>query len=154
MVDTEINKINKELLEALDIYMDYIHETEEKFGSANALTDIVMMMNYLLEIHTNASQGDYPQSCIASYRRKLIEEIKWNESEQSYDKTIVTKLLGNYGEIYKTSVCVYRCKKDPNFKIGLKHIPEECPWTLWDLVSAPLYELLSMIPAVDEYDEE
>ena len=71
-------------------------------------------------------------------------------------KSIVNKILEEYEEMYQEAVKAYGidAKKYSDLKPGLKYIPAECPWMLSNLVSTSFDELLSMIPSVDEEDEE
>lgn len=126
--------------------------------AASARSEIVVMMHHLLKFRfstVDRALHSWFTRSIALPRREIIKDIEWNGNKQSYDKTIVMKILNNYGDVYKDAVKAYEddAKKYQDLKPGLKYIPAECPWTLWDLASTPFDELLDMIPPFDKADE-
>lgn len=127
----------------------------------SARSEIVVMMHHLLKFRfstVDRALHSWFTRSIALPRQKIIRDTCWKigTKNESYDKSIVNKLLEEYEEMYKESIKAYEDDADnySDLKPGLKYIPVECPWTLRDLVRTPYPKLLEMIPAVDEEDEE
>lgn len=175
MVDMEfllehLNRINNEVqkvVRVIQAIQDGVPFTEafdeelflERDEWKSVRSEIVVIMEHLLKFRfstVNRSLHTWFSQSIAFKRREIIENIEWDEEDQSYDKNVVVKVLNKYENLYKNAAKSYEqaAGKYSDLKPGLKHIPVECPWTLWDLVSTPFDDLLAMIPAVDEEDKE
>lgn len=125
-----------------------------------ALHQATRMIHHLLKFRLSTSDRPLKSwyDSIDDAREKLIEATDWywGPRKDTYCSNVVKKVLDQYNDIYSNAIGAYEDDADnyPDLKPGLKYIPDECPWTLRDLIRTPYSKLLAMIPAVDEEDEE
>ncbi len=144
-----------------DIFEAHIELYEEKADIKNARGEVMRMIEFLLKIrfvtNTRNIQNWFCRG-VASSRREIIDDIelrrKRNIIEYEYDKNIFRETSENFDKLYESAVANYEDAADDydDLKFGEKHLPEECPWTLMDLVTKYYDELLRMIPLVEDED--
>lgn len=121
----------------------------------STISQLSRMMHHLLKFRFSTSSRALKNwyRTIKNSRDELIINTGWRIKNDSYDKTIVKRVIEIYDDIYDDSVILYKedASKYPDLGSGLEHIPEKCPWTLRDLVRISYSELLAAIsPFKDE----
>ena len=118
-----------------DIFEAHIELYEEKADIKDARNEVIRLMEHLLKIRFVTNTRNLPswfKRSVAFPRKEIISDIDLRISRKKYKEK-------------------YEYEYD-DLKFGEKHLPEECPWTLMDLVTKYYDELLRMIPLVDDED--
>jgi len=146
-----------------DIFEAHIELYEEKADIKNARNEVIRLMEHLLKIRfvTNTRNiQNWLCHSAAGARKEIISDIelieveKRNRIEYEYDKNIFRETSENFDKLYKAAMLKYKgaAKNYSDLKFGENHLPEECPWTLMDLVTKDYSTLLRMIPLVEDED--
>lgn len=148
-----------------DIFEAHIELYEEKADIKDARNEVIRLMEHLLKIRFVTNTRNLPswfKRSVAFPRKEIISDIdlrisrkKYKEKyEYEYDENIFRETSENFDKLYENAVANYEDAADDydDLKFGEKHLPEECPWTLMDLVTKYYDELLRMIPLVDDED--
>ena len=131
-------------------YMDFDTDTflEENDIWRKAYGALAHMMDRLMEIKYCTY---YP------VREDLEKEFeKWREKVRMYtgwgwhveDFLLIKRLTGEFQDIYEYGVRCYKraAKEQLDLRDMLSLLPEECLWTLEELMENDIYELLSKLP--------
>lgn len=128
---------------------------EERADSKDAISQLIVMMHHLLKFrfgtNSDPKRGWFKNS-ISLPRMHITKDIGWRPAKRSYNKNVVNDISKEYESLYDDAKTMYEkdAKKYNDLKFGLAHLPEQCPWTLIDLVDTDYADLLRVIPAVDD----
>jgi hypothetical protein len=111
------------------------------------------MIEHLLKIAYCASKANYDRckyrwikDCIRP-KREVRGILQWG---RHVDKNLVKYCNDKLQNIYEFAIDEYTgaCRKYADLKDGLTKIPEQCPWTLKQLMDDDIPELVSVLPDI------
>ena len=111
------------------------------------------MIEHLLKIKycSNDRNYDHWRGEINGFRVKAIDITGW-KSKRNRDTNLVKYLTNNIDDIYEVAVAYYKddARLYADLTQGLEYIPEECPWTLEELMDDTIDEILKKLPGMEE----
>ena len=121
----------------------------------SVLSKLATLMEHLLKIKycRNSYQDNDWKRTVKHSIDKVIELLDWNSKKR--DMTLVNYAMEELQDRYEVAVFMYQkdVKWYSDLEDGIKFIPEECPWTLDELLDSDLKDLLSKLPDPD-YDKQ
>lgn len=135
---------------------DELFEESYSDRKDDCITEIGIIIEHLLKIKycTNSRNHSVWVNSIRTHRGTFIGYVKWG-NKKSVDR-LIEYTSENIEDCYEHGVVLYtRDSKDyPDLRPGLKHIPDECPWTLEELMDESIDYLLDKIDTNDDEEED
>ncbi len=131
-------------------YMDFDTDTflEENDIWRKAYVVLARMMESLMKIKYCTYYSvtvDLEKEC-EKQRGKVKMYTGWGMHME--DTLLIERLTGEFQDIYEYGVQFYKraAKEQLDLRDMVSLLPEECPWTLEELMENDIYELLSKLP--------
>jgi len=143
-----MNSINYESI------LEHIENIEgEIFGKSysamkkDCIEDIANMISYILMVYYADNKGDTSKwyRSIMEHKGRFCEYVKWG-TENPVD--ILIKYVSEHIDDcydYAVVLCLRESRELPDLKLELSEIPDECPWSLDELIDESIYYLLNEI---------
>lgn len=135
----------------IDGYMDFDTDTflEENDIWRKAYAALAQMMDNLMEIKycTYYSVREELEKEYEKLREKVRMYTGWGW-DSGEDALLIERLTGGFQGIYEYGVQCYKraAKEQLDLRDMVSLLPEECPWTLGELMENDIYELLQKLP--------
>lgn len=133
---------------------DELFEESYSDRKDDCITEIGIVIEHILKIKycTNKRNHRVWTNSIETHRGTFIGYVRWG-AKKPVDR-LIKHTSENIEDCYDYGVGLYRrASKDyPDLKEGLSQIPEECPWTLEEIIDEDIDYLLDKIDTMyDEY---
>lgn len=134
---------------------DELFEESYSERKDDCITEIGIIIEHILKIKycTNDRNHRVWANSIKTHRGTFIGYVKWDLGKRRIDR-LIKHTSENIEDCYKHGVGLYRRASEdyPDLKEGLSQIPEECPWTLEEIIDEGIDYLLDKIDTMyDEY---
>lgn len=134
----------------IDGYMDFDTDTflDENYIWRKAYAALARMMDSLMEIKYctyYSVTADLEKEC-EKQREKVRMYTGWGWHNE--DALLIERLTGEFQEIYEYGIQCYKraAKRQLDLRDMAGQLPEECPWTLEELMENEHYELRKKLP--------
>ena len=113
----------------------------------DCITEMSIVIEHLLKLKycTNSRNHKVWKNSIETHRGTLYGYLQWLSKNPT--RRLIEYLENNIENAYITGVRLYNkaAKKYPDLEDGLKLIPEDCPWTLEELMENDIDDLLESL---------
>ncbi len=113
----------------------------------DCITEIGIIIEHILKIKycTNDRNHKTWINSIKTHRGTFEKYVRWG-SKKSVDR-LIKHTSENINDCYEYGVVLYTRDSDeyPDLKVGLSQIPEECPWTLEEIIDETIDYLLNKL---------
>ena len=125
-----------------EIYLENRQDEDKSYSH------LCRMMEHLLKLKycTNDRNHNLWINSVETHKSDVVDIIKW-KSKKNKKTNYVKYLNTELQNIYEDSIEYYKdaAKKYPDLVDGIELIPEECPWTLEELMDESIDDLLEKL---------
>ena len=141
--------LSKEEARILKDRIDMLNLAELK-RSANTHVSIIIEHLFKLKYSTNNRSHNEWRAIVRKHKSEIIYLTKWKTPRSNTN--IINEMHEELPYLYEDGCCYYKLasKIYKNIEDGIKYIPEECPWTLEELVENNVEDLLFQLPEPKE----
>lgn len=124
----------------------YLEESANKDSASSHLSRAIEHL-LKLKYSTNDRNNRGWKRDFSNHLSDVEDYTKWR-SKKNKQTNVIKYLINELQDIYEVGVAYYdkAAKKYPDLIPGLQFIPNECPWTLEELLDNTIDELLSVLP--------
>lgn len=130
-----------------EVFLETKQEQKKGMSYLYRMIEHILKVKYCTKISlSNDRNRIHWRGEINTYRVKLFDITGWM-SKKKKDTNLINFLADDIDDIYEVGVEYYKrdAEEYPDLKDGLSQIPEECPWTLEELLDKDIDYLLDKL---------
>ena len=138
-----------------DLYMEAVESSVER--NENKL---IRMMEHVLKLaycdsyHYMKRDACGWKASVTSHRDAIKTNVRWVQNKRKIN--VIHSIENQLQDMYISAMVYYRSasEENPTLQENMKFIPEECPWTLEDLMDLKTIDLVKMLDGHTDYYRE
>jgi len=134
--------------EFIELCAEIFNEAGNLERSSRSFLRLIIAHLLLLKYGVDITAHRHISNEIEAFQKNLDEDLNWGLKTQ--ETTVINKLRELMPLIYLRGIRTYRDhdKENPNLKTITRSLPEQCPWTLEELVEGSINVLLLKLPTI------
>lgn len=136
--------------EFVELCAEIFNESRNVLKSSKSYLRLIVEHLLILKYGMDEDSHNHISIEIVEFRRSLRDDLNWGRKDQQTN--LINHLKEALPDIYLDGIDAYREHateskiKTPNLKKILTALPSECPWTLEEIITNDLDDLLSYLP--------